>query len=124
MQRHSSAQFAVWSVAMAACCAMVTGCKGPSSANIELRKQNQELRSQVAELERLHAGEAAQIKSLESKATTVPVLPEEQLAKLFTVHGIQLGRLTGADEKGLKVYVTPTDEDGQPLKAAGSFVVE
>ena len=64
--------------------------------------------------------------------TTVPSLPHERLATLFTTHGLQFGRLTGpADldpkqpgEDGLKVYVVPTDGHGQPLKAAGSFVVE
>jgi hypothetical protein len=59
-------------------------------------------------------------------------LPQERLEKLFTTHGLKLGRLTGgADldpakpgDEGIKVYVTPTDETGEPIKAAGSFVVE
>lgn len=102
----------------------VIGCKGPNAANIELRKQNQELRSKVEDLDRRHAADAAQIRSLESRATTVPVLPQDQLDKLFTVTGIKLGRLTGMNDGMLKVYAVPTDEAGHPLKAAGSFIVE
>src|SRR5437763_746647 len=101
------------------------GCKGPSAANIQLRKQNQELRAKVDDLERRHAADAAQIRAMESNTSTAPALPQERLDKLFTVHGLQIGRLTGVDEKGvLKVYAVPTDDAGQQLKAAGSFVVE
>lgn len=103
-----------------------TGCKGPNQANIELRKQNQELRAKVDELERRHNADAAQIRASESASgSTVPSLPQDRVDQLFTVHGIQLGRLTGVSPEGdLKVYVTPTDESGQPIKAAGSFVVD
>jgi hypothetical protein len=59
-------------------------------------------------------------------------LPQDRLDKLFTVHGLSLGRLTGgADldpakpgDEGIKVYVVPTDDSGESLKAAGSFVIE
>jgi hypothetical protein len=110
----------------------LTGCGHPDRANIELRKQKQALESKLEMLQRERAADAATIRSLESRATTVPVLPNERLAKLFTVHGLSLGRLTAAadldpqkpGDEGLKVYVVPTDDDGQPLKAAGSFIVE
>src|SRR5438874_12356902 len=95
------------------------GCKAPSAANIQLRKQNQELRAKVDDLERRHAADAAQIRAIESNTTTMPSLPQERLDRLFTAHGLQLGRLTGVDEKGvLKVYAVPTDDAGQQLKAA------
>jgi hypothetical protein len=111
---------------------LASGCSSPDKANIEIRKQKQQLESKIESLERQHAADVASIRSLESRATTVPTLPNDRLDKLFTVHGITLGRLTGgADldpekpgDDGLKVYVVPTDNDGQPLKAAGSFVVE
>ena len=111
-----------------------TGCGKPSSANIALRKENKTLRDKVESLERQHHADVASLRAHEGAggATTVPSLPQAQLEKLFTVHGIQFGRLTGpADwdanspgDDGLKLYVTPTDNAGQPLKAAGSFVVE
>jgi hypothetical protein len=52
------------------------------------------------------------------------VLPQVQLDKLFTVHGLKFGRLTAADDKGVEVYVVPTDGTGQQIKAAGSFVLD
>ena len=111
--------------------AYVSGCGKPSAANIALRKENSDLRSKIADLERRHQADLAAIRASEN-ATTAPSLPQNRLEQLFTVHGIQFGRLTGtADwdssspgDDGLKVYVTPTDRAGQQLKAAGSFVVE
>src|SRR4051812_2641484 len=97
---------------------MPIACSSPNAANIRLRKENQELRSKVQECERARQGDQATIRSLESHATTIPALPSEQLAQLFTVHGLQFGKLTGEFEGKLKVYVVPTDQQGQPLKAA------
>ena len=67
--------------------------------------------------------DAATIRNLQARVGTIPTLSQERLEKLFTVHGIQLGRLTGgADldrskpgDEGIKVYITPTDDDGEPL---------
>src|SRR5260221_11218372 len=108
------------------------GCGSPSAANITLRKQNQELQEQITTLTRAREADAATIAALQQRVGAVATLPQQRLEKLFTVHGIKLGRLTGgADldrnkpgDEGIKVYVTPTDDDGEPLKAAGSFVVE
>ena len=104
----------------------LVGCKGPNQANIELRKQNQELRTKIDDLERQHAADAAQLRAGEARSgTTVPSLPQDRIDQLFTVHGIQLGRLTGVSPDGeLKVYATPTDESGQSIKAAGSFAID
>jgi hypothetical protein len=111
----------------------LVGCTHPSAANIELRKQNSDLRSQIASLNRRHDADAATIRSLEKKnATTTPTLASDRLAELFTVHGIQFGRLTGgADldpkspgDEGIKVYVIPIDQDGETIKATGSFIVD
>jgi len=111
---------------------LLTGCAGPSKANIELRKQIQTLQSQIDQLNRQHAADAATIQSLQSRQGTSPTLPEPRLNQLFTVHGLELDRLTGGDDwdpskpgdDGLKIYAIPTDDDGQKFKAAGSFVVE
>jgi hypothetical protein len=109
------------------------GCGSPNVASIAVRKQNQDLQDQVASLTRAREADAATIRALQEKqGGGLPTLPPDRLDKLFTVHGIKLGRLTGgADldsktpgDEGLKVYVTPTDDDGEPLKAAGTFVVE
>jgi hypothetical protein len=112
--------------------ATMSGCGSPNVASIKVRRENQDLRAKVAELERREQGHLAQIRAMEASATTVPSLGQERLNTLFTTHGLRFGRLTGAadlDPKspgndGLKVYVVPTDGQGQPIKAAGSFVVE
>ena len=107
-------------------------CGSPSGANITLRKQNQDLRDRIATLTTAREADAATIKGLQEKVGFLPTLPQARLEKLFTVHGIKLGRLTGgADldrakpgDEGLKIYAYPTDDDGESFKAAGSFVVE
>ena len=112
--------------------ALSSGCGSPNVASIKVRRENQELRTKVAELERREQAHLAQIRAMESKSTTVPSLPNERLDTLFTTHGLRLGRLTGgADldpkqpgDEGLKIYVVPTDGQGQPIKAAGSFVID
>src|SRR5438046_3115801 len=109
-----------------------TGCGSPNTASIVVRKQNQDLQVPIATLTRAREADAATIRNLQAPVGTIPTLSQERLEKLFTVHGIQLGRLTGgADldrskpgDEGIKVYITPTDDDGEPLKAAGSFVIE
>jgi outer membrane murein-binding lipoprotein Lpp len=107
---------------------LLAGCSSPNKANINLRKQNAELRTQLENLQREHEADVAAIRAAESRGgTTVPALPSERLAELFTVHGIQFGKLTGIDPdraNALKAYVVPTDGVGEPIKAAGSFVVE
>ena len=76
-------------------------------------------------------GDQAIIAGLRGRAPQIPTLPSEELDKLFTVHNIKFGRLTGQYTNegsqiaaGLKVYVVPTDQSDQLLKSAGSFVVE
>jgi hypothetical protein len=111
---------------------LLTGCGHPNLANIQLRKENQSLRDQITTLDRQREADHATIRGLESKDGTVPVLPTQRVDSLFTVHGLKLGRLTGgADldvtkrgDEGVKVYIVPTDDDGDPIKAAGTFVVD
>ena len=111
---------------------MAGGCGSPNLASIKVRRENQDLRNKLAELQRREQAHLAQIRALEANATTVPSLSTERLNTLFTTHGLRFGRLTGGadlDPKspgndGLKIYVVPTDGHGQPIKAAGSFVVE
>lgn len=106
------------------------GCFGPSKANIELRKENQELQQRIWSLERARQGDLQRITALE-QPTTVPALPYVELQKLYTAHGLSFGMLTGGyrqnenDEKyaGIVVHVVPTDDEGQTLKAAGRFDV-
>jgi hypothetical protein len=110
----------------------LTGCGHPNLASIQLRKENQSLRDQITNLNRQHDADQATIRGLENKDGTVQILPTQRVDWLFTVHGLKLGRLTGgADldaskpgDEGIKVYVVPTDDDGDSIKAAGTFVVD
>src|SRR5262249_40029099 len=106
------------------------GCSSPYPANTQLRKDNQALSEKVDDLARQNAGLTAQVAAAQS-ANSIPTLPEARLDQLFTVHGLSLGKLSGGYTPGLdgpdqllKVYAVPTDDDGEPIKAAGSFTVE
>lgn len=118
------------------CClgvaALLAGCGAPNKANIQLRKDMQSLQDEVTSLRAQHRADEATIRGLQAGATTVPVLPQGRVDELFTTHGLRFGRLTGgADlnpqqpgDDGIKVYVVPVDRAGDPLKAAGSFLVQ
>lgn len=113
------------------CGAFIAGC-GPNKANTELRKKNQLLEDQVAALRRDVATDQATISGLESRIGTAPTLPESRLEQLFTVHKIQLTRLTGgADldpskpgDEGIRVDLEPLDDNGDAIKATGDVTIE
>jgi len=104
-------------------------CGGPNTAGIEVRKENQALREQIEKLERQHAADQASLQA--ATCPSIPTLPPAQLATLYTTHSIELGRLTGGydsdnkpGDEGLKIQLTPLDDEGQKLKAAGSITVD
>lgn len=109
-------------------CVSLCGCLGPSKANIELRKENQQLQQRVWDLERARQGDQQRIAAIEQPSTR-PTLPYSELQTLYTAHGLSFGALTGGykqserDEHyaGVVAYVVPTDDEGQVLKAAGRF---
>jgi hypothetical protein len=130
--RHSAKPTAILRLLGIICIySCASGCSSPSTANIELRKKNQDLTDQITTLTRTHEADQATIQSLQNH-NTIPTLPQDRLNKLFTTHGLELGRLTGgADldhnkpgDEALKIYATPTDDEGEPLKAAGSFTIQ
>jgi hypothetical protein len=104
----------------------------PSKVNIDLRKENATLREQIKAMEAKKAADQRVIEGMREQSPTLPTLSPDRLAKLFTTHGLKLGRLTGGwdgtasqpGDEGLAVYAAPLDEAGDALKAAGSFVVE
>jgi hypothetical protein len=134
--RHSSliyhSNFVIRASAITGVLLVAAGCSSPSRANIELRKENQKLQTQIAHLNSQHEADVATIQSYERNRPAVPTLPEDRLEKLFTTHGIMLGRLTGGDDwdpskpgdDGLKIYAAPVDGQGDAIKAAGSFKVQ
>jgi hypothetical protein len=110
----------------------LTGCGSPSSANIELRKQNQSLKDNVDHLTAQHLRDVDALAACQRGHPTTATLSPDRLEQLTTTHGLSFGRLTGGDnpdptqllDTQLKVFIAPVDEDGVPIKAAGSFVVE
>jgi len=129
--RHSLviriSSFVIFAMALA-----IAGCSHPSEANIQLRRDKQQLEGQVAELQQQLQTARARITGIEQEKGTLPSLPQERLDRMVTVHGIKLGRLTGGDpanianapDEGLKIYLTPVDETGEPLKSTGTVEVD
>src|SRR5437868_5895957 len=123
--RHSS--FVILAMLAALC-----GCGHPSEANIQLRKDKQQLESQTADLQQQLQAAQARIQGFEADRGSLPTLPQDRLDKLITVHGIKLGRLTGGDpgdspgagDKGLKIYLAPVDETAEALKTTGTVEVD
>ncbi len=112
---------------------VLQGCSRPSAANTELRKQNQSLRDEIAALKVKNDGLASSLRATQGgTSTTAPSLSPGQLDSFYTAHSLTIGRLTGGSdfdparpgEDGLKVYVVPTDQQGDSLKASGTFTVE
>jgi outer membrane murein-binding lipoprotein Lpp len=122
--------FSVISVLVFVC--GIAGCSSPSPANNQLRVENQKLQDQIEALQRDKAKDHATIDALQNKVGSVPTLPQDRLDKLFTVAGLQIGRLTGGEnwdpakpgDNGIKVEVVPVDGQGEKLKAAGSFTID
>ena len=123
-----------FSIAAAPCLLafVVGGCGSPNQANVGLRKQIQQLQTQVNELQVQHQGDQQTIQGLRDRQGTLPTLPSARLDQLFTTHGLEFGRLTGgADldpakpgDEGFVIYIVPTDAAGEKLKSAGSFDIE
>src|SRR5580693_9195949 len=110
----------------------LVGCNTPDKANITLRKQIDTLQTDNDQLHRQHSADLATIHGLQSSATTVPVLPPEELDQLVTACGIRTGRLTGGwnpnpdapSDSMLKVYAVATDVQGEDIKTTGTFHIE
>jgi hypothetical protein len=111
---------------------LMGGCGSPDKANIQLRKEKQQLQDRIDDMKLRHDAALARILAYEQQTGTVETLPGERLNQLFTVHKIDLGNLTGgADtdlkspgDEALKVYLVPMDESGDPIKATGHVTVE
>jgi len=121
-----------WAAAAVVLCAL-SGCfPPPNHADIVFIQKNQKLSQQAADLQRQNDGLKAQLAADEARDGSItPQLPESRLDQLYTTHGLQFTKLTGGfspDEIGpdqmVKVGVDPIDQDGEALKAAGSFKIE
>jgi hypothetical protein len=111
---------------------IVTACAEPDQANIQLRKDKQQLQDQLAHLQMANAAAEATIATLVKERDSGATLPTNRVDELFTAQGLRLGRLTGGSrldggvpyDLGLKVYAVPFDEQSDAIKAAGTFSVQ
>jgi hypothetical protein len=105
-------------------------CAHPSQANIELRKENQQLQGKLDTAERELA--ALKIPRVNVPATGPAIdVAAGQFGPLYTVAKIELKPLTGGDDfdgkpgdDGVKVYLVPFDETGDKIKAAGWITID
>jgi hypothetical protein len=112
--------------------ALLAGCATPNKANIELRKQNAALDNKIQALTRRDEILTAQIIGMQQSATTLPALPLSRLDLMLTAHGLDVSKLSGgADihhqghgQTGIRLYVAPIDDMGNPLQATGTFVID
>ena len=129
---HSSLVIRHSSLVILAALAALSGCYHPSEANIQLRKDKQQLQEQNVNLRQQLLAANARVQGFETQRGSLPTLPQERLDKLVTVQGIKLGRLTGGDpsnghagvDEGLKIYLTPVDETGEALKDTGIVEID
>jgi hypothetical protein len=119
---------------LVACAALLSGgcfAGKPSAANIELRKQVQDLERQLDEQKKLADADRSTIAAL-SENRTVQTLADDRIRLLFTAASVRLTRLTLGDDtdpgrpgdEGFKVAFTPVDQYGDDFKAAGDITVE
>lgn len=126
--------FASIAVCFGAATVLVGGCAGPDKASIEVRRQNQALRDEIETMKRQRQADAATIAALQRKGgqSAAGELSPERLDRLFTVAGLQLGKLTGGYDRdpatpgddAIRVQVVPIDASGGAIKAAGQFTIE
>lgn len=109
----------VWVVGLGVLAVLAAGgCGRPHAANIALRKENQALRDEVRQLRLMRQADIAnRFMAVGETGSGV------SLDRLFTAHGLRVGRLTGIYGQTLRVFVVPTDQTGDLLKAAGSFEI-
>ena len=107
---------------------LLVGCAKPNAANIELRKENTRLAEALKQFQTEREAEQKQMIAATQPDAIAPAIAPERLRLLFTTHSIRLGRLTGFatidKSPGLKVFITPIDQAGDALKAAGAIKVE
>ena len=111
---------------------LLCSCTPPSAVNNQLRQENAQLKEQVTSLENQRSLDQRTLEKLQTERGTLPTLPRERLSQLYVAVGLQFGHLTGGSDldkpgpgdHGLKVAVVPTDQDGDPLKAAGRFDID
>ena len=110
----------------------LVGLAGCANNEMEpLRRENQQLREQVATLTEQVAAERATSERMARELAQVRGFSAEDLKKIFSPERILIDKLSGGEnydaqpgDDGVTVYFKPVDRDGDTIKAAGDIRVE
>jgi len=109
------------------------GCEqwGGADRTVELRRRNERLQAENAELKRNLLAARDQTLQFQRQLDTLHRLGDRRFEKLTVVEKIELMSMAGgADydgqpgDDGVNVYVRPVDADGHSIKAAGTIHIE
>jgi hypothetical protein len=109
-----------------------TGCAPPNQENIRLRKLNQGLDEKLTCLKTEKESDEKTIAGLLKRSPTIPMLSPEELKKMWVTGNLRIGNFSGGvdldpnkpGDEGFQVFLTPLDENADPIQAAGSVIVE
>ena len=115
----------------AALLAVFVGCANKEAQLLEAHNKNRELRQQLHQSEQTIESQQDTIYTQAEQITNLSKLGPERLEILFKVESIKLGRYSGGTDldgqpgdDGIRVYITPQDEAGRTVTAAGSIEVD
>jgi len=106
------------------------GCEGPSQ-EIPLREQLRDKNVRILELRRENLALRNKLQQQGQQLKTLLALGESRLEVIPHVATIKLGRYSGGidtdgkpGDDAVKVYLTPIDQYGSPIKAAGDVTIQ
>ena len=106
------------------------GCANKDELLLEAQNRNRELRQQLRQSQQTVETQEDTIRRQSEQINNLSKLGTERLEVLFRVEKIKLGRYSGGAEldkntgdDGIRVYITPQDEAGRTVTAAGSIEV-
>ena len=109
---------------------ILAGCANKNEQLMELQTRNRELRQQLRLSEQTIDTQKDTIRRQTEQINNLSELGPERLQVLFKVERIKLGRYSGGTklddmpgDDGIRVYITPQDEAGRAVTAAGSINV-
>jgi hypothetical protein len=91
--------------------------------NVELRRERQVLRQQVAQLSLEVEATKSQLRAVQATSGSTPSLSQDRLDELFVPAGLSINDLTRVEEGQLRVYVVPTDASADVVKAGGAMTI-
>jgi len=120
-----------WRAFSAAAVLGLLGCDTvPTDKFLEVQRESQAAKEQVARLEDQLAEEQQTVRNLQKQLANVRGMDQNVLGELVTPVKIRLAPQSGGyqvDEKpgdaGVVLYIQPVDKDGDVIKAAGSIQV-